>query len=313
MAIPGAARLLVLLILVGFGLLGGAGVASAHGDGGLGPEAHLPRVLGLDPPVPGLDVTVIESGARLRIDNRTGVDVLVLPPDGAPQAAVLLVVPGGTARWADQRVSASAVDPAPAEGRRAWAVPLRVGDRPVAVRGEQVWPAPPPSAAWWLATLAVAAVAAVVGTRAVYRRSWAPALAGMAVLVAAAHVVHVLGSALIVEDRPLLGVLLGAAGPAVLAWLLALTGAALTLARRAYGPLLCALSGGVFALVTAFSANNFGYAVLPFIGPADLDRAAVALTLGGGAGLFLAGFAVLRELTPAEPSNATPEEPHRVP
>ena len=104
-----------------------------------------------------------------------------------------------------------------------------------------------------------------------------------------------------------------AAGPAVVAWLLALAGAALTLVRRAYGPLLCALSGGLLALVTAFSANNFGSAVLPFAGPADLDRAAVALALGGGAGLFLAGFAALRELTPAEPATATPEEPGRVP
>ena len=42
--------------------------------------------------------------------------------------------------------------------------------------------------------------------------------------------------------------------------------------------------------------------MLPFAGPPDLDRAAVALTLGGGVGLFLAGFAALRALTPRRPT-----------
>ena len=87
---------------------------------------------------------------------------------------------------------------------------------------------------------------------------------------------------------------------------LALAGAALVLRGHGYGPLLCALSGAVFALVTAFSANNFSSAVLPFAGAADLDRAAVVLTLGGGFGLFLAGFAALRELTAAAADGAAP-------
>jgi hypothetical protein len=293
-------RMLLLLGLVGLGLHAGAGVAAAHGDGGIGPEAHVPRLLALDPPVPGLVVTVIESGARLRIDNGTGVQVEVVPPDHPSHTDVPAVALGSTARWADPRVSAAAADPAPAEGRRAWTVPLLVGDQPVAVRGEQVWPPAPSSVPWWLATLVAMAAAATVAIRAATRRGWAPALAGVTLLVAAGHLVHVIGGALIVEERGLLGVVLGAAGPALLAWVLAPVGAALTLAGRAYGPLLCALVGGVFTLVTAFTANNFGAAVLPFAGPADLDRAAVALTLGGGLGLFLAGFAALRVLTPAE-------------
>ena len=56
----------------------------------------------------------------------------------------------------------------------------------------------------------------------------------------------------------------------------------------------------MFALVTAFSANNFSSAVLPFAGAPALDRAAVVLTLGGGFGLFVVGFAALRELTAAD-------------
>jgi hypothetical protein len=291
-------RALVLLWLLALALPLGAGTAAAHGDGGLGPEAHIPRIVALEPPIPGLDVRVIESGHRLRIDNHTGLPVEVLA-DSGPRTHEPLVADGGTARWTDHRVRAAAADPAPVEGRRAWAIPMRVGDTAVTLRGEQVWPDPPASLPWWLATLLAAAGAALVGIRAARHRSWAVALAGVTLAVVAAHVVHVLGGTLIVEDQPLLQVALGAAGPALLAWVLGLLGAVLTVARRGYGPLLCSLSGALFALVTAFNANNFGYPVLPFAWAADLDRLTVVLTLGAGAGLFLAGFAALRELSPA--------------
>jgi hypothetical protein len=203
-------------------------------------------------------------------------------------------------------VVTAAADPKPADGRRAWTVVLRAGERTVTVRGEQVWPAPPPAGLWWWVTLATAAAVAVTGTVAVTRRRWAPALAAITLLVAAAHVVHVLGSALVVEDRSLAGVALGAAGPAAVAWVLAVAGAALTLAARGYGPLLCALSGAIFALVTAFAAGTYSSAVLPFAWAADVDRATVVLTLGGGIGLFLTGFAALRALTPESPMATQP-------
>ena len=293
------ARCVLVLGLIGIGLPVGAGTAVAHG-GGLGPEAHVPRILAVDPPVPGLTVTVIESGARLRLDNQTGQTVDVLSPDGAARGAEPVVAPRATARWHDHRVAAAAADPVPPEASRAWAVPLRVGDQLVTVRGEQVWPPPPSSLSWWLATVAVAMGVALLGTRAATRPRWAPVLAGLTLLVVSAHLVHLVGSALIIEDRALLPIVLGAAGPAALAWLLALVGAGLTLARRAYGPLLCTLAGGLLALVSAFNANNFGSPVLPFAGPPDLDRAAVALTVGGGVGLFLVGFTVLSALTTAE-------------
>ncbi len=110
------ARVIVLLGSIGIGLVGAAGTAAAHGSGGLGPEAHMPQVRGLDPPVPGLTVTVIESGARLRIDNRTGAAVDVLPPTGAPRTAEPVVAAGSTARWADPRVSAAAGRSGPGRG-----------------------------------------------------------------------------------------------------------------------------------------------------------------------------------------------------
>jgi hypothetical protein len=289
-------RCVLVLGLIGVGLPVGAGVAAAHGDG-LGPEAHVPRVLAVDPPVPGLAVAVIEAGARLRLDNQTGQTVDVLPLDAAARATEPVVAPGATARWHDPRVAAAAADPVPPGASRPWAVPLRIGDQLVTVHGEQVWPPAPSSLPWWSAMVVVAVVMALLGIRAATRPRWSPVLAGSTLLIVAAHLVHVVGSALIVEDQALLPIVLGAAGPAVLAWVLALVGVGLTLARRAYGPLLCTLAGGLLALVSAFGANNFGSPVLPFAGPPDLDRAAVALTVGGGVGLFMAGLAVVSALT----------------
>jgi hypothetical protein len=289
-------RVLVLVFLAAISLPLGAGMAAAHGDG-MGPEMHVPRVLAVDPPLPGLQVAVIEAGARLRLDNRTDRSVQVLPEPGS-HVHEPPIAPGRTARWADPRVRAAAADPAPAEGRRAWSVPLQVGDRVVTVRGEQVWPAAPSSLSWWLMTLLAAVGTALLGVRAVGRPRWAPALAAATVLVAVAHAVHVVGSALVVEDSSLPGIVIGTAGPALLAWVLAALGAVLTLTGRGWGPLLCALSGALLALVTAFAANNFGAPVLPFAGPPELDRAAVALTLGGGVGLFLSGFAAVGRLSP---------------
>ncbi len=293
------ARALAVVFLVLAILPVGGGVAAAHG-GGIGPEAHVPEIVALDPPVPGLDVAVIEAGERLRIDNRTGALVEVIPPPGTARTVEPVVAAGATERWTDTRVTAAAVDPPPTDGRRAWVVPLDVGGQPVLIRGEQVWPTPPPAAAWWLTTAIVAVAVAVVGILAVRRPRWSPVLAAITVLVSSAHLVHVLGSALVVEGRPYAAVALGAAGLGMVAWPLGFVGAALTLARRSYGPLLCALSGAILALVTAFDATGFSSAVLPFGWAADLDRATTVLTFGGGIGLFLTGFAALDRLTDRE-------------
>ena len=118
---------------------------------------------------------------------------------------------------------------------------------------------------------------------------------------------HVLGSALLFEDRPVLGAVLGTAGPAVLGWAIAALGCGLTLARRAYGPLLCALSGGLFALFSAFGGDAFSSPVLPFAWAPDLDRLTLVLTLGGGLGLFLTGLAALARDPAATPVPALDE------
>lgn len=296
--------LVAMTVLVPTLLLTGSGVAAAHA-GGLDPSASLPRILAVVPPVPGLTVEVIEWGARVRLDNGTGDPVDVLPV-GATREREPVVPPGGTARWADPRVEAAALVE-PAVDTRAWSIPLKVGDRAVTVHGERFWPPAPPGGLWWLATAGAVAAATVLGVRASGSRAAAIGLGATTLLVVGAHVVHVLGASLVPQDQVYAVVALDAAGVGIAAWLVGGAGVVLTLARRQAGVLLCGLAGAVLATVTAFDTVSFTSAVLPFDWPPDLDRATTVLTFGAGAGLFLAGFAALRRLTPdSVPEDAAP-------
>src|SRR5512133_878939 len=110
--------------------------AFAHA-GGLTSAPSEARVLAVEPPVPGLGVQVVEFGARLRIDNDTAVPVVVEPLPGSALSGLPTVAPGARAWWSDPRITAAAAHPRPPGDRLDWAVPLRVGDETVTVRGEQ--------------------------------------------------------------------------------------------------------------------------------------------------------------------------------
>jgi hypothetical protein len=138
-------------------------------------------------------------------------------------------------------------------------------------------------------------VAGVLGAR----RPWGRfVLAAATLVVLAAHLVHVFGSAGVPEDQPYPLMLLSAAGYALLGWPLGAVGAWLTFRGNGAGPLLCCAAGGLFAIVIApVDAFTLVDAVVPFAWGADLDRVLVALTLGGGLGVVVAGMAVLRSGT----------------
>ncbi|MBW0092511.1 hypothetical protein I4I73_22000 [Pseudonocardia sp. KRD-184] len=275
-----------------------SGTAAAHG-GGLEASPSVARILAVDPLVPGLAVAVIEVGARLRIVNDTGEPVQVVPA-GPTRGVEPVVPPGTTARWADPRIDAAML-PIPAEGVRAWSVPLLVGDREVTVRGEQVFPPAPTAGLWWLATAVAAVVAGMIGIMGVTRRWAALATAAITVLVVGAHVVHVLGAALVPDDQAYLLVVVSGAGLGLAAWLAGAVGVVLTVLGRRFGLLLCGLAGAVLAMITAFGTVGFSNAVLAFGWSAGIDRLTTVLTFGAGIGLFLTGFAVLRALTPDLP------------
>lgn len=283
----GVLRLLGLLVAVAVLLPAGATPALAHA-GGLASSASEARVVAVDPPVPGLVVRVVEFGARLRVDNGTSAPVVVEPVGSVGPPTV---PPGATARWSDPRVTAAAEQRPVTGDRTAWSVPLRVGDTAVTVRGEQVWP-PPPSPLWWLVALGALVAASAAG---MLRRGAGVALAVGTLVVLAAHLVHVLGSALVPEDQPYLLMLLSAAGYALLGWPLGVIGARLAVRGHPVGPLLCVVAGGLFAIVIApVDAFTLVDPVVPFAWGADLDRLLVAVTLGGGLGVVVAGVALLR-------------------
>jgi hypothetical protein len=298
-------RSAVVLIVALAVLPASSGIAAAHYAGGLAASANRCEIRAVDPPVTGLRVVVIEAGARLQIDNQTRVIVDVLPEPGANRLREPTVPPGGTARWSDSRIIAAAQAPDPPNHRRAWAIPLRVGDQSVTIHGEQVWPPPPPAGRWWLATGLAALVAAVIGALAI-RRRWAAAVLGTATAaIAAAHFTHLLGSTLVLPpDQPLPAMVVGLAGPAIAAWPLAVIGPALAIAGHPSGPMVCGLFGALLALFSSSDVVSFFYAVLPFGWNPNLDRASTALIVGGGFGLFLAGILALRAFSRAVPPDA---------
>jgi hypothetical protein len=100
-------------------------------------------------------------------------------------------------------------------------------------------------------------------------------LAAATGVVAVAHLLHVVGSALVPQDRAFAAMLLSAAGYALLGWPLAAAGAWLTLRGRAAGPLLCCTAGGLFAIVIApVDAFTLIDAVVPFAWGATFDLGA---------------------------------------
>jgi hypothetical protein len=285
------------LLLAAVVMLIGAGPASAHGGGG--PEVpaafSLPRVLAVEPPVAGLDVVVIDAGARLRLDNHTPRPVTVTPQQVVP--------PGGSLAWADARLG----DPtAPPGANAAWAVPLSVGDVAVTVSGDRVWPPVPHPVVWWALTVAALLGTYTVGGLAVERGrpgGATTALAAVVLAVTAAYTVHVVGSSLVLAAPPGLVALLSAAGIGVACCLLGPAAAVLTLRGQPLGAALYGCVGFLVALLTLADTLMFHQPVVAFGGPFDLDRLTTVIGFGGGLGLVLAAAAALRRSeTATDPS-----------
>ncbi len=267
-----------------------AGTAAAHGETSGPPATTIPVVLAVEPAVPGLAVTVIEGGARLRLDNGTGQTVRVQPPPQAPEGGGPVVPPGTSAAWADDR---------PATAAGGWTIPLVVDGQRVVVRGDLARPDPPAPAPWWALTIAAALGTFWLGGTAVQagptrrRRAAELGVAGVSVVVVGAHLLHVIGAALVAAAPATAATVLAAAGLGVAAWLLGLAGAGLVAARQPLGLPTCAAAGGLVALLTGFDSAGYARAVLVSGWPFDLDRALTVLAFGGGVGLVLTGWAAL--------------------
>ncbi|GAA0448323.1 hypothetical protein Aca07nite_72860 [Actinoplanes capillaceus] len=276
-------RIVAVLVTIVCTLVVTGGPAAAHA-GGLTATDSRGRVVSVTPALPGLEVVAIEDGARLRLRNGTGGPVTI--PAG------VTVAPGAEHTWADEHATPDGRTVA--AGRTVpWTITLDADGIPVTVDGVLIGEERPPAAVWWAAA-ALTGAALVLLARRLRRADLLLAAAGG--VAALSSIVHVTGSTLAVESAPLAGTFLSAAGINLLAWPLIVGGAVAALRGRAAG--ILAVCGGA-ALTAVFvlpDVTSFHRAVLPFAGPADLERLLVVLALGLGAGVAVAGAGVLRDL-----------------
>ncbi|MGX6600630.1 hypothetical protein ACWKSP_00615 [Micromonosporaceae bacterium Da 78-11] len=291
----------LLIIVIGALSTGWATPAAAHAGGLVATDARS-RVVSVTPAVPGLLVEAIEDGARLRLRNG-GTTPVGVPAGGGP-ATPAVVAPGRELIWADTRSTPVGRDLG-AGRTRAWTLVLDAGGSPVTVTGELTGQDPPGPIGWWAAVV-VLAVAVPLAARRLRRPDLGLAAAGVA--AAAASITHVTGSTLAVESAPWPGTFVNAGGVNLLSWPLILGGAVTVLRGRPAGVLAVCAGAALTALFVLPDVTSFHRAVIPFDGPADLERVLVVLALGLGAGVAVAGAPVLRRLAAAaaEPGGADP-------
>lgn len=281
----GVSALLLTLVL----MLAAISPASAHA-GGLSPSAVRGDVVAVTPAVPGLTVTTIEDGARLRVRNLTGQTVEI--PARGGQATATTVPDGETRTWIDARATTLERDLGAAT-TEPWTVPLTVGGEPVTVTGEFVAEPPPNALAWW--ALAVGTAVALVTLT---RRSRHPhmLLAVTGLVTVAASLVHVVGATLAVQSAPLWGTFVDATGIGLLVWPMVVAAAVAALRGSAGGVLGVCAGAGLSVVFILPDLTVFHFAVLPVAGPAALERFLVAIVLGAGCAAAVAGAGALRAL-----------------
>jgi hypothetical protein len=317
-------RRLALLVIVAGAFLAPATPAFAHGGDAPDATAYRTAITGISTPESGLTVRTVEAGARLELSNETGHSVEVLGysgepyldirPDGAwqnvssPAAYLNETLTGDgpvpasadptapptwrklssstTVRWHDQRTHwlssglppQAAADPSRAHRLRDWAVPLRAQVRTFEIRGTLDWVPPPRASLWW-------GLAAAIGLGAFGLLRWRPrAVRPVALIGGLAPIGYAVSTAL---DGGAPSLVL------ILAGLLPLAAAV------RHPPFYLALSGACLALFAGLTEiGAFRAAVLPTAGPGWLSRVFVALALGVGAALTLAGVLRLRAALP---------------
>ncbi|MFD1371967.1 hypothetical protein [Actinoplanes sichuanensis] len=284
-----AARMLSVLVTVA-GLLAVTGGPAAAHAGGLTATDARGRVVSVTPAVPGLEITAIEAGARLRLRNGTSGPVTIKPGGGTATPA--LIPPGGELTWIDERATPDGRTVAAGETVQ-WTIPLDAAGTEVTVTGALVGEQRPAAALWWLAA-ALTATAIILAARRTRRADLLLAAAGT--IAAISSIAHVIGSTLAVESAPLAGTFLSAAGINLLAWPLIIGGAVTAFRGRPAGILAVCAGAALTAVFVLPDVTSFHRPVLPFEGPAILERILVFLALGLGAGVAVAGAGVLRDL-----------------
>ncbi len=211
---------------------------------------------------------------------------------------------GDTATWHDQRTRWEGTDPP--EVRQApqltqvvvptWTVELRQGGTPILVEGRITW-VPGPSPWPWLALAAALAVGCAALTR--WRR-WAPALSGCVAALVAVDVVRNVGVAMSTRGSPAATALTVLAGGllSVVAWLVGAWAVDALQRGHERGSLAAGVVGLIIAFYTLTDLPVLARSQVPEAFSSTFARAAVATSLGLGAGLVAAAVIIERRTYP---------------
>ncbi|MEU8001484.1 Dyp-type peroxidase [Catellatospora sp. NPDC049111] len=223
-------------------------------------------------------------------------------------------------RWHDHRIHwmlttlpvAVGADPAAPHRVSDWRVDLDYDGRLLSATGSLDWVPGPSPTPWYL--LAAAAAFVVIG--AVFTRYAHHLLAGALGILVAVDVLHAGGIAAVtagtVPER--LGAFIGSDMTALLLWPFGIL-AAVLLARRATFLGFVAMGvGGLLASTMGFDdAPVWWRSSAPSALPADLNRASVAVVVGVGGGLLVAGPLLWRRFKPVQAAAMTESEPQPSP
>jgi hypothetical protein len=107
-----------------------AGAAAAHG---IGPHAGLnSTVVGTEPLIPGLLVTVVRAHEKLSVRNFTTKEVVLFDARGRPLARL---ASGERAEWADPRITWKGPIPADRRKLKDWRIAGEADGKPFAIVG----------------------------------------------------------------------------------------------------------------------------------------------------------------------------------
>ena len=218
---------------------------------------------------------------------------------------------GRSTRWRDHRIGWEGPDP-PAVRRSPgservvgrWTIPLVFGSVPVAATGLIRW-VPGTSVVPWLGgALGIAVVVASLG----WSRRWGPLLSGAVAALVANDAVHSFSAAAPAGDAIavlLLKVLVGGI-VLTLAWAAGLWSVGQLQRGREFGLVAAAFAGIAIGLYALSDVVSMGRSQIPYAFPVVTARAAIALSLGMGAGLVAAVAIVFARHPELRPKVATP-------